>query len=55
MNQFNATKLSLDIATLFQIFSFHNLNCNKRYAAFTSMLKGVSENFGDIIKGINTV
>ena len=35
MNQFNTTIISLVIAPLFQIFSFHNLTCNKRYAAFT--------------------
>ena len=35
MNQFNTTIISLVIASLFQIFSFHNLTCNKRYAAFT--------------------
>ena len=35
MNQFNATISSLVIASLFQIFSFHNLAGNKRYAAFT--------------------
>ena len=31
----NATILSVVIASSFQIFSFHNLTCNKRYAAFT--------------------
>ena len=35
MNQFNITIISLVIAYLFQIFGFHNLTCNKRYAAFT--------------------
>ena len=30
MNEFNATIISLVIATLSQIFSFHNLTCNKR-------------------------
>ena len=35
MNQFNTTIISLVIASLFQIFSFHNLTCNKRYATFT--------------------
>ena len=35
MNQFNRTIISLVIASLFQIFSFKNLTCNKRYAAFT--------------------
>ena len=33
--QFNTTFISLVIASLFQAFSFHNLTCNKRYAAFT--------------------
>ena len=33
--QFNTTIISLVIASLFQAFSFHNLTCNKRYAAFT--------------------
>ena len=31
MNQFNTIIISLVIASLFQIFSFHNLICNKRY------------------------
>ena len=35
MNQVNATIISLVIAYLFQMFSFHNLSCNKHYAAFT--------------------
>ena len=35
MNQFNTTIISLVIASLFQIFSFHDLKCNKRYVAFT--------------------
>ena len=40
MNQFNTTIISLVIASLFQIFSFHDLTCNKRCTAFTYMLKG---------------
>ena len=55
MNQFNTTIISLVIASLFQIFSFKNLTCNKRYAAFTEMVKNISENFRGIIRGINTV
>ena len=35
MNQFNTTIISLVIESLFQIFIFHNLTCNKRYDAFT--------------------
>ena len=35
MNHFNTTIIFLVIASLFQIFSFQNLACNKRYAAFT--------------------
>ena len=31
MNQFNTIIISLVIASLFQISSFHNLTCNKRY------------------------
>ena len=53
MNQFNTTIISLVIAPLFQIFSFHNLTCNKRYAAFTQTVKENSENFWDITRGTN--
>ena len=35
MNQLNTAIISLVITSLFQIFSFHNLTCNKRYAVFT--------------------
>ena len=35
MNQLNAIIISLVIASLFQVFSFRSLTCNKRYAAFT--------------------
>ena len=55
MNQFNTTFISLVIASLFQIFSFHNLTCKKRYAAFKEIVKQILENFWDIIRGINTV
>ena len=44
--QFNTTIISLVIASLFQAFSFHNLTCNKRYAAFTWMVKEILEIFG---------
>ena len=54
MNQFNATIISLVIASLFQIFSFHNLPCNKHHAAFMQMVKEILEFFWDIIRGINT-
>ena len=55
MNQFNTTINSLAIASSFQIVSFHNLTCNKRYTAFTEMVKEISGTFWDIITGINTV
>ena len=45
MNQFK-TIISLVIASLFQIFSFHNLTCNKGYAAFTYMVKKIQKIFG---------
>ena len=55
MNQFSITTISLVIASLFQIFSFHNLTCNKRYAWFTQILNEILEKFWDIIRGINKV
>ena len=55
MNQFNTTIILLVIASLFQIFSLHNPTCNKRYVGFTKTVKEISENFWDIIRGINTV
>ena len=45
INQFNATIIFLVTASSFQIFSFHNLAGNKRYAAFTQMVEEISENF----------
>ena len=35
MSQFNTINISLVIASLFQISSFHNLTSNKSYTAFT--------------------
>ena len=55
MNQFNAIIISLVIACLFQIFCFHISACNNHYAAFTLIVKEISENIRDIIRGINTV
>ena len=46
-NQFNTTVISLVITSLFQIFSFHNLTCNKSYAAAKWMVKEISEKFWD--------
>ena len=45
MNQFKKTIISLVTASLFRIFSFHNLTCDKGYAAFTQMVKEISEDF----------
>ena len=46
MNQFNTTIISLVIASLFQIFSFHNLSCNK---TLRLVYIGGERNFGKFL------